>query len=89
MLKTCPSKNLCINKCDMGVHQILGLISVFAHCTPIKLVLSCGFSSESLLFSKITFFSHTTKTVTSWVDAQTAQIVSFEILVLLVALQVL
>ena len=32
-------------------------------------------------------FSHTTKTVTSWVDAQTAQIVSFEILVLLMALQ--
>ena len=38
---------------------------------------------------KITFFSHTTKTVTSWADAQTAQIVSFEILVLLMALQVL
>ena len=45
----------------MGVNQTLGLISVFAHCTPILLVLSCGFSSESLLFSKITFFSHTTK----------------------------
>ena len=73
----------------MGVHQTLGLISVFAHCTPILLVLSCGFSPESLLFSKITFFSHnTTKTVTSWADAQTAQIVSFEILVLLMTLQV-
>ena len=65
----CPSsKNLCINKCDMAVHQTLGLISVFAHCTPILLVLSCGFSSESLLFSKITFFSHTTKTRYSDVD---------------------
>ena len=73
----------------MGVHQTLGLISVFAHCTPIILVLSRGFSSESLLFSNISFFSHTTKTVTFWVDAQTAQIVLFEILVLLVALQVL
>ena len=73
----------------MGVHQTLGLISVFAHCTPFLLVLSCGFSSESLLFSKITFFSNTTKTVTSWADAQTAQIVSFEIRVLLMALQVL
>ena len=61
-------KNLCINKCDMAVHQTLGLISVFAHCTPILLVLSCGFSSESLLFSKITFFSHTTKTRYSDVD---------------------
>ena len=73
----------------MGVHQTLGLIPVFAHCTPILLVLSCGFSSESLLsISKITFFSHTTKTVTSWANAQTAQIVSFEILVLSMALQV-
>ena len=35
------------------------------------------------------FFSHTTKTHTSWADAQTAQIVLFEILVLLMALQVL
>ena len=30
-----------------------------------------------------TFFGHTTKTVTSWVDAQTAQMVSFEILLML------
>ena len=43
----------------------------------------------SLLFSKITFFSHSTKTVTSWADAQTAQIISLEILILLMALQVL
>ena len=79
------------NKCDIGVHQSPRLSSVFAHCTPILLVLSCGFSSGSLLFSIITFFSHTTKTVTLWADAQTAQIVSFEILVLLMAknLQVL
>ena len=35
------------------------------------------------------FFSHTTQTVTLWADAQTAQIVSFEILLLLMALQVL
>ena len=39
-------------------------------------------SSGSLLFSISTFFGHTTKTVTSLVDAQTAQIVSFEILLL-------
>ena len=31
----------------------------------------------SLLFSIITYFSHTTKTVTSWADAQTAQITTF------------
>ena len=35
-----------------------------------------------LLFSIITYFSHTTKTVTSWADAQTAQIISFAILLL-------
>ena len=79
----CPStKNICINKCDMVMHQTPRLISVSIHCTPILLVLSCGFSSGSLLFSIITYFSHTTKTVTSWADAQTAQIVSFEILLL-------
>ena len=79
----CPStKNLCINKCDMVVHQIPRLILVFVHRTHILLVLSCGFSSGSLLFSIIIYFSHTTKTVTSWADAQTAQIVSFEILLL-------
>ena len=44
---------------------------------------------NSLKTQLITFFSHTTKTVTSWADAQTAQIVSFEILVLLMGLQVL
>ena len=84
----CPStKNVCINKCDMVVHQIPRLISVFVHRTHILLVLSCGFSSGSLLFSIITYFSHTTKTVTSWADAQTAQIASFEIA--LAAVQVL
>ena len=36
----------------------------------------------SLLFSMITSFSHTTISVTSCADAKTAQIVSFEILVL-------
>ena len=43
----CPStKNLCINKCDMVMHQTPRLISVSIHCTPtcILLVLSCGFS---------------------------------------------
>ena len=51
-----------------------------------KTHLSLGLLSP---FSKITLFSHnTTKTVTSWADAQTAQIVSFEILVLLMTLQV-
>ena len=41
----CPStKSLCINKCDMVVHQTPRLISVSIHCTPILLVLSCGFS---------------------------------------------
>ena len=78
VLKTCHSTE----KCDMVVHQTPRLISVFVHCTPILLVWPCGFSSGSLLFSIITFFSHTTKTVTSWADAQTVQIVSFEILVL-------
>ena len=53
---------------------------MFGFCTPFLLVLPCGVSSGSLLFSITTFFGHTTKTVTSWVDAQTAQIVSFEIL---------
>ena len=79
----CPStKNLCINKCDMVVHQIPRLISVFMHRTHILLVLTCGFSSGSLLFNIITYFSHTTKIVTLWADAQTAQIASFEILLL-------
>ena len=41
----CPStKDLCINKCDMVIHQTPRLISVSIHCTPILLVLSCGFS---------------------------------------------
>ena len=53
---------------------------MFVFCTPFLLVLSCGVSSGSLLFSITTFFGHTTKTDTSWVDAQTAQMVSFEIL---------
>ena len=55
---------------------------MFVLCTPFLLVLSCGVSSGSLLFSITTFFGHTTKTVTSWVDAQTAQMVSFEILLM-------
>ena len=55
---------------------------MFVLCTPFLLVLSCGVSSGSLLFSITTFFGHTTKTVTSWVDAQTAQMVPFEILLM-------
>ena len=55
---------------------------MFVLCTPFILVLLCGVSSGSLLFSITTFFGHTTKTVTSWVDAQTAQMVSFEILLM-------
>ena len=55
---------------------------MFVLCTPFLLVLSCAVSSGSLLFSITTFFGHTTKTVTSWVDAQTAQLVSFEILLM-------
>ena len=55
---------------------------MFVLCTPFLLVLSCGVSSGSLLFSMTTFFGHTTKTVISWVDAQTAQMVSFEILLM-------
>ena len=38
------TKNLCINKCDMVMHQTPRLISVSIHCSPIFLVLSCGFS---------------------------------------------
>ena len=53
---------------------------MFVLGTPFLLVLSCGVSSGSLLFSITTVFGLTTKTVTSWVDAQTAQMVSFEIL---------
>ena len=55
---------------------------MFVLCTPFLLVLSCGVSSGSLLFSITTVFGHTTKTVTSLVDAQTAQMVSFEILLM-------
>ena len=55
---------------------------MFVLCTSFLLVLSCGVSSGPLLFSITTFFGHTTKTVTSCVDAQTAQMVSFEILLL-------
>ena len=54
---------------------------MFVVCTPFLLVLSCV-SSGSLLFRITAFFGHTTKTFTSWVDAQTAQMVSFEILLL-------
>ena len=56
---------------------------MFVLRTPFLLVLSCGVSSGSLLLSITTLFGHidnTSKTVTSWVDAQTAQMVSFEIL---------
>ena len=74
------TKNLCINK--MVVYQIPRLITVFVLCTPFLLVLSCGVSSVSLLFSITTVFGHNTKTITSWVDAQTAQMVSFEILLM-------
>ena len=68
---------------------------MFVLCTPFLLVLSCGVSSGSLLFSITgmytcnitsmsitTFFGHTSKTVTSLIDAQTAQMVSFEILLM-------
>ena len=55
---------------------------MFVFCTPFLLVLSCGVLSGSLLFSIKTFSVIITKTVTSWADAQTAQMVSFEILLL-------
>ena len=71
------------NGCASDTRADLSLRALYTYLT--------SFSSGSLLFSIITLFSHTTKTVTSWADAQTAQIVSFEILVLLMAknLQVL
>ena len=47
------------------------------------LLLSCGVLSGSCLLSITTFSVIITKTVTSWADAQTAQMVSFEILLLL------
>ena len=69
------TKNLCkIKWCvsdTQADHSVRALYTL--------LVLSCGVSSGSLLFSISIFFGHTTKTVTSWVDAQTAQMVSFEI----------
>ena len=72
------TKNLCkIKWCvsdTQADHSVRALYTL--------LVLSCGVSPGSLLFSISTFFGHTTKTVTSWVDAQTAQMVSFEILLL-------
>ena len=71
------TKNLCKNKCDMVLHQISRLISVFLHRTHILLVLACGFSSGSLLFSIITYFSHTTN-----LSLHGQQIASFEILLL-------
>ena len=55
---------------------------MFVLCTPFLLVLSCGVSSGSSPLSITTFLGHTTKTVTSWVYAQTAQMMSFEILLL-------
>ena len=72
------TKNLC--KIKWCVSDIQADHSVRALYT--LLVLSGGVSSGSLLFSISTFFGHTTKTVTSRVDAQTAQMVSFEIILL-------
>ena len=79
----CPStKNLCINKCDMLMHQTPRLISVSIHCTPILLVLSCGFSFRVFTVQYNNLFQSYYQTVTSWADAQTAQIISFVILLL-------
>ena len=71
--------------CASDTRADLSLRALYTYLTSFGM----RFSSESLLFSMITSFSHTTITVTSWADAQTAQIVSFEILVLLMALKIL
>ena len=78
MINCTSTKNLCMNKCDMVMHQTPRLISVHLSYYFCRAASRLG----SLLFSIITYFSHTTKTVTSWADAQTAQIISFAILLL-------
>ena len=69
------------HRCASDTRADLSLRALYTYLTSFVIV-------RVFKVQYITFFSHTTKTVTSWADAQTAQIVSFEILVLLMALQV-